>query len=442
MTGGRLLISGVTVVDGRGAPAFGPINVLIEDRRIVEIGADVSSEDAERLDGAGRFLIPGLWETEGHLVRYSNGLLADMRLAWPEEGDIGRVRSNLAAYLASGVTAVLDLGGPTEILAELREEQRRGEVRGARLFFTGRQFTAIAGQPALDGKTLPGLTTQVGDAEAARRKASEMIETHRIDAVKANYTVGGGPFGLAPVLQRDTLEALVEVAHENGLPILAHIDSAELAADALEAGVDNVEHIFDPDPSSFDRDVERVTRLCLENGAFWPMTLVLWEAFSRAGDETMLAEIGVDGRVEPRVLAELRETPESLWNTLPPDWRRYYQARFEAGMSVVADVLAEGVKMTVATDAGNPMVFHGPSVLREMVLMQRAGVEPLEILRAATSRAAEKLNRADVLGTVAVGKVADLVLLDADPLADIANVGEIAAVIQEGTVLRPDSLAL
>jgi imidazolonepropionase-like amidohydrolase len=267
-----------------------------------------------------------------------------------------------------------------------------------------------------------------------------MIEVDRVDGIKVNYTTGGGPFGQAPIISPECLGALVEVAREHDLPVFAHIDDVDQAAAALEAGVDNIQHMFDPRPGRFEGDVERVSALCLEHEAYWSMTLSWFEAYARAGDPSLLDEIGVQGRVEPLVLEELLEDPQSMWRTMGDEMRAYFKSRFDAAKAVLANVNGMGVRTTVATDAGNPMVFHGASALREMVLMQAAGVPPLEVLRSATSRAAEKVGRLGELGTVEVGKIADLVLLEADPLADIANVKQLAAVIQDGTVHNPADL--
>jgi imidazolonepropionase-like amidohydrolase len=442
MSGEGLLIRAVTVVDGTGAGPTGPCDVLIEDGRIAAIQERSAAEPGRVIEGEGRYLIPGLWETEAHLTRSSNGLPADLMRTWPEQGDPDRLRSNLRAYLAGGVTSVVDLGGPTEVLTALRDEQRMGETVGARLFVLGRQFTAKGGQPVIGGGTLAGVTTQVGDAEEARRIATAMLADDGVDGIKVNYTTGGGPFGEAPIIGPDCLAALVEVAREHGRPVFAHIDDADRAAAALEAGVGNIQHMFDPRPGRFEQDVERVSALCLDHDAFWSMTLAWFEAYWRAGDPALLDDIGVEGRVAPAVLSELLEDPQSMWRTMPAEMRAYFKARLDAANSVIAAVVARGVRTSVATDAGNPMVFHGASALREMELMQAAGVPALEVIRAATGRAAEKVGRLDDLGTIEVGKIADLVLLDADPTVDVANVRRLVAVIQDGVATDAADLRL
>lgn len=437
----RTLIASVTVFDGTGAPPTPPVDVLLEDGRIAAVGTGLSRSDVEVIDGTGKYLIPGLWETEAHITRYSNGILADMALDWPEQGDMKRVESNMRSYLANGFTTIVDLGGPTEVLAEVRERQRRGLSPGPRLLMVGRQLNPPGGLPLVDGRPLLSVVREVATAESARTAVRETVEAYGIDAVKANYTDNDGTDQVRhPVHSREVLQAIVAEAHAHNLPVLVHIDSAELAVSALEAGVDNVEHMFAPNPETFDQDVERVTELCVRNGAYWPMTITFWEAFARFGDPKFLDDLDLQGTIDQRVVDELTTDPGSLWRLAPTPLQERMRARFTAAMEHVAAIERAGVKLTIATDAGNPGVFHGPSARREMLLTRQAGVPAASVLRAATSRSAEKLRVLDRVGTVAVGKIADLVLLEADPLHDISNVGRITRVIQAGVVHDPDEL--
>jgi imidazolonepropionase-like amidohydrolase len=101
---------------------------------------------------------------------------------------------------------------------------------------------------------------------------------------------------------------------------------------------------------------------------------------------------------------------------------------------------SEGVTVVMGTDAGNTGTLHGPSIFREMALMSKAGLTPLEVLRSATTNGARALRLADQVGTIAPGKLADLVILDADPLADVANLSQAYRVIKEGAVFAPRDL--
>lgn len=426
----------VTLIDGTGADPQSDVDVIVDGELIAEIGVGLSPRGTVI---EGGYVIPGLWETEGHLTRYSTGHPADMTLRWPEDGDFDRVRDSLVSYLVNGVTTVVDLGGPPETLAAIRSEQEAGELRGARLLFVGRQFTAVGGQPIVNGSTIAAVTFPTDDPREAREAVARAVEQYGIVGIKANYTVGGGPYPTAPLLRREVLDALVAAGAEHGLPVLVHIDDARAALEALEAGVDNIEHMFLPDPARHGDDILEVAEAARRHGAYWPFSLALWETLVRPADPGYLAELRLEGHVPEYVIREV-QAPESIWSSPPRAMTEHYAARYAAGMDHVAAVRASGVAMTIATDAGNPAVFHGPGTRRELELMVAAGVSPLDAIVTATRHSAEKFRCDRVLGTVETGKIADLVLLERDPLDDIRELASIRAVLQAGRVFTPAAL--
>ncbi len=432
-----LTIRNVTLIDCTGAPATRGADVIVRDGRILATGPGVAeSVDSHVIDATGLFLIPGLWDTETHLTRPVSGVLDDIALSSSDEVDTESVEAHVGAYLRYGFTTVVDLGGPEEYLAPLRQRQATGELVGARVLFTGRQFTAAGGEPAnSDGTRWATVTADVHEVGQARTVIRNMIEEHGIDAVKANLPAGGGVHGPGgPVLSSTILRMLVEEGHAANLPVHVHIDTAEAAMTALDAGVDNIEHMFEPDPRTLEFDVERVTRLCVETGAYWPFTIVLWEGLSRLGDESLLEELAPETVVVPRVLERMKSSPASLWNSATDAIRSHYQARFDAAMRYLPHVHSAGVRTTMATDAGAPPVFHGPSAVRELSLSVQAGLTPMDVLLAATRDSARKLRRDLDLGTLEPGKIADMILLRDDPLADISNVKKVHQVFQGGKV--------
>jgi imidazolonepropionase-like amidohydrolase len=433
-----MVVTNVTLIDGTGAAPATGVDIVVRDGRIEGVGEEIGvGVDLPVIDGTDKHLIPGLWETETHLTRPVTGVLDDIAVASADDIDVTLVQAHLRAYLACGFTTVVDLGGPEELLAPLRERQARGEIEGSRVLITGRQFTAVGGQPMNpDGTRWATVTKDVDDPEAARQMLLEMIERHGLDAVKANYTAGGeGAHGAGPMLNLDVLRVLVQEGHRHNLPVHVHIDAADAAVNALEVGVDNVEHMFEPHAETLERDVERVTELCVQTGAYWPFTLVLWEGLGHLGDESYLDELDLRDLVPESSMNKMLTDPASLWQLANDELREHYLERFEAGSRYLPQVLAAGVKTTMSSDAGAPPIFHGPTTSREIELTVRSGVPPMDALVAATRDSAIKLRKDDQLGTVEAGKIADMVLLDGDPLTDISSIRRIAAVIQGGSAV-------
>jgi imidazolonepropionase-like amidohydrolase len=436
------VIEDATVIDGTERRPAPHSDVIVRGGRVASVepcGSSVN-ESLEVIDGRGRYVMPGMWETQAHLTRYANGIMEDSALRWPQEGDAEILEANVRSYLRNGFTTVVDLGGPTEVLAKLRVRLERGEVLGAHLLFVGRQIVAPGGLPRFGDRPVTSLLEEVDGPAGAVATLNAMIELG-INAVKINHTPGFELFGTGwPLLDTATLTAIIDHAHAAGLPVLVHIDDPDSAAQVLELGVDGIEHSFEAPPDRLQHEVARITDLCLRSGAFWSMTVAYLEAWARAGDRALLEHLGVRDNVLPRVLTQATSDPRSLWVALPGELRVYFRRRFNEAMTQLGPVHRAGVRMTISTDSGNPCTFHGLTSRRELELMAQAGVPPADIVQAATRLAAEKFRCADDVGTIEPGKRADLLLLRADPLADIANVASLELVFRDGVAHIPSQI--
>ena len=427
----RLLVRDGVVIDGSGAEPR-PRTVVVEDGLITSVtpdgGPDI--EGATVIDAAGRYVIPGLWETQAHTCE-SAGRHRPPWYSIPADGrDL--IARNLRTYLSHGITTVVDLGGRTDVLIRVRAEQRSGSVTGARMLISGGHFNWPGG-----AYISPWMNRLVGNVADARREIDRAAEEEHIDIAKIVYS-HGMPSQHLEKMSPEVLRAIVEGAHAHGIPAAIHADSAGDVLDAIDAGVDSPEHMFFP-AGDWRADRARIIEGLLEAGAYWPLSIVLFEVLSRVRDVEWLH--GYAGRVPDALLDEAEHHPASLFLTLPEGDRADAELRLEAALETAAEAHRAGVKMTMSSDSGISAIFHGVSTLREMELHVEAGIPPLDVITMATKHPADKLRVGDRLGTLEQGKIADLVVLDADPLESIRNVRRIHAIVQGGRVIRPAELA-
>jgi imidazolonepropionase-like amidohydrolase len=431
-----LEIRDVTLIDGTGAPARAGVSVLIRGEEIAAIAepgaaAGAGAGAAEVIDGRGRHLIPGLWETQAHTC--DSG--ARHRTPWYIVPPGGRelIAENLRTYLRRGITTVVDLGGRTDVLIEARSAQRQGTSAGARLLLSGAHFNWPAG-----AFIAPWMNRLVGSVAEARAEAERALTEERVDILKVVFS-HGDPANPLGKMSPEVLRAIVECGHAHGVPSAVHADSAGDILAAVAVGVDSPEHMFAPQGTGWREDRSRVIEAINGAGAYWPLSITLFEAEAHARDGAWLQAHA--GEVPQELLEVTQNDPESLWRTLSDRDRDDAAARLDAALETALAAHKAGVRMTISSDSGVCAIFHGIGTLREMELHEQAGVPNLAILTMATKHAADKLGHGQRLGTIEVGKIADLVLLDADPLASIANLRKIHTVIQGGKPLGPRDLA-
>lgn len=419
-----LTVRDVTVIDGTGAqPRRGSVNV--EDGIITAVGSEVEPlAGALVLDGRDRYLIPGLWETHAHVCdRGGSG-----RPPWYgiPPGGPELIQQNLATYLGYGVTTVVDLGGRADVLMRARSDQQDGKFQGARLLMSGGHFNWPGG-----AFQSPWMNRLVGNVADARREADRAVQEEHIDIIKAVFSHGRHAWPPSPKMSPEVLAALVERGKAHGVPVAIHANGVDDILDAVALGVDSPEHMFHPGPR-WREDRARVIDACLAKGAYWSLTITLAEMMAHARDvEWLHARLG---EVPDRDVHDAETDPTSFWLSLSDEERDQAKVRYEAALETAAEAHRAGVRMTIGTDAGASAIFHGFSTHREMELHSEAGVPNLDILTMATSAAADKLRLGDRLGTIEVGKIADLVLLRKNPVESIQNAKLIDAVIQGGAV--------
>lgn len=421
-----LALTNVTVIDVRDGTRHRNRTVVIDGTRIAAVGpsGDVAIPNgALVVDARGRYLIPGLWDMHVHSA--------------------GAAERDLPVYLALGITGVRNMHTSAdtalELVAAIKRRIADGTLRGPRFIANG----AIVDGPM---PIHPG-SIALGTPAAARA------------AVDSLAAAGADFIKVYDRLPRDVYLAIGEQAKLRGIPFVGHLPSAVRVAEAAIAGQRGIEHAgalsFECSPrgdsiradllahpvSSYEEwvrtkgalartwTVERCAsaiEALRRNGTWFTPTLaVYWGAVhadSVLANARALAVVPVD--VRRRWEADARESPE---------WRRDADAAIlEAGTNTVRALHRAGVPLLAGTDTGNPLLIPGYSLHKELELLVSAGLTRLEALQTATINPARFLEATDSLGAVERGKLADLVLLDGDPLADIRNTRRIRAVVANG----------
>jgi imidazolonepropionase-like amidohydrolase len=399
----RLAIQNVTLIDGTIAPPRAGMTIIVEGDHIVSVTelGDVPP-DAVLVEGRGRHLIPGLWDMHVHLTG---------------AGDLG-----CQTLVANGVTSVRDMGGELDIVDWMRERISRGKLIGPRIIRPG---------PFVDGLK-PGLPDRlVLERPEDGRAAVAFLKARGVDFIKVHTGVPAEPYF-----------ALLAAAREAGLQVIGHLPHAVDPATAIEAGHASVEHVvalFEGPVTQAERagksqaqaiaeitddKIAALARVMVKRGTAFDPTLVVYWARSYQWD----LKAAPDAR-ERYVAASSRESWKQFRN-LPdrPEVRAMMAQVFERFLQITRLVHREGVRILAGTD----YLLLGFALHDELGWLVKAGLTPAEALAAATRNAAEAAGLDGELGTIEPGKRADLVLLDGNPLDDIANTKRIAAVVAQG----------
>jgi imidazolonepropionase-like amidohydrolase len=359
----------------------------------------------------------------------------------------------LARQLYYGVTTILQLGatdGSTDAILALRERREAGSLRSPYIYGTGGHLTLqgshpvytilppsirktadelAAGTPRDEPVDLYplGLGISLVRTEEAARKAVRERAKGGMDAIKITVESGPTPFGDDhPQMSVAMIRTIVEEAAHHGLAVFAHVSSRDELEATLEGGAAGVVHAPQNEPLP---DAELAAEMA-ERGFFMVPTLSLFADPPDRSDPFLRVSVSEDemsALSRPDFLARVRPR----WDCCAP---------FDDLLGTIAMYREHGVPLVVGTDTGNPYVFPGYNVHRELELLVRAGLTPGEALAAATRVAAEMIGAEEDFGTIEPGKRADLLVLGANPLDDIRNTRSLEVVISEGEVIDREVL--
>lgn len=389
----RLLFSRGRIFDGT---TVRDADVLVEDGVIRQVGRGLSAEGAMVVDARGRTLLPGLIDAHTH--------------AYTDDA--------LKQALVFGVTTELEMFGDPAQNRALRAREKAGEATGqADLRSAGILATAPGGHGTEYGVPIPTLTRPEEAQAFVDARVAEGSDYLKI------VVEDGKPFADLPTLAMPTVAALVAAAHARHLIALVHISTQRDSRAVIAAGADGLAHIFFDGPPAPD-----FGRFVVAHHAFVIPTLAVTDGMCAGSDGPALA---ADPALAPYLRArDVRQLKNGFPNKLP-------RSLCDDAMAAVKQLVAAHADIVAGTDALNPMVAHGVSLHRELELLVRAGLTPLQALAAATSVPAARFALAD-RGRIAPGRRADLVLVDGDPSVDIRRTRAIVAVWKRGVPVDRD----
>jgi imidazolonepropionase-like amidohydrolase len=384
-TPSQIAVTHITVIDVRDGSVNADMTVLVLGNRISAVGPSKGirlPKQAHVVDGRGQFLIPGLWDMHVHT-----------------DGDARALR----LLLASGITGVRDMGGDVAKLAESRRRIVAGDLAGPRLLFAG---PMLKGPPAEADSDV----WVIHSPEEASRAVNSLAKLH-VDFIKVHD-------GLA----RDSFLAIAHTAKARGLPFVGHVPASMTPMEVSDLGQKSIEHLeflpkaclalFDPESRAYHRvppgcDPESLDGLLhrfVQNGTWLDPTIQSFRYFAPAQWDAIFAGFR-------EVAKQIRQNHNSI--LAGTDWSSFLE---EKG------------------------ALPGGSLHEELTLFVEAGFTPLEVLRSATLNPVVFFGLSESLGTIERGKIANLVLLEANPLEDMRNTRRIVAVFSEGKLLDRKTL--
>ncbi len=411
--GNVLLIRNITLIDGTGAPPLPNASVLVEGDRIADITMrNIAPPDgAIVIDGTGKYLIPGIIDSHMHLPGGRTGPGNREMIMDLETG-----LKVLHGFLYSGVTAVYDSGNHDKFIYKMRDDERAGRIVSPRIYATGSLVAKKDGYACC-----AGATTMDGFADG--REKLDALFANKPDMLKFTRDHRGmGPrAGDLPLIPDDDFTQLIRYTGENGVRTTIHIADEASARLAIAAGVDALAHpVFLADASTGFADY------VAEQGVVVSSTALLFGAVGR---------VELDNSFFDGPLFRATLTEEELEFNKVTERDRYASSGMSGWMRGILPAVLRNLKQLHGAGAiiamGTDRVL-GPMVHMEMELLAEAGIPPLDVITLSTLNGAKYIDVDGDLGSIEVGKLADIVILSADPTADIRNSRSVERVFKGG----------
>ncbi len=418
----RLALVGGMVLDGYEAPPIHNAAILIDGDRIVRVApaAQVTiPPEYQIIDTSGRTMMPGMIELHAHLIILGHGNY-NVWFPWvAKQGPdmLGKVMEISAKQLLmAGITSAVDLGAPLKESLSIRDRINKGEIPGPRMSMSGPWITRQGG----------GMTDQFGGiavtSSAQAAAEVEKLAQAGVDVIKAHSG-----------LTRDDYKAIADTAHKHNIRVHAHVYAEEDVRNALETGIDVLSHAGSagtapPYSQQLITDIVNAGRPVVITAAHrawvYPDTAVFPE---RLRDPKLKKDF------PPAVYAEVQDSLEN-WRALPYFGRTDREMVFrERGVKQFTE---SGTVLGMGTDSGTPMNFHTEALWREAKVHVDMGMPAIKVISSLTRIGANILGRQRDLGTIEPGKLADIIVVDGNPLYDITALAHVETVVKGGKVYK------
>ena len=442
----KVALTGGTVINPGDGKTIPDATILIDGKEIAAVGHDLKvPSDTKRIDCAGKFILPGYIDTHVHFFQsgdlFTRPDVVDLTKVRPYAEEVAWIKSHLddtfARYLRCGITSVVDVGGPMWNF-EVRE-RANATAKAPRVAVAGPLVSSVD-RPQLDLGDPPIVKIETPEEG---RDFVRKLAGHHPDYVKIWYIVTPDK----PVASfRPVVHAVIDESHARHLRVAVHATELEAARAAVEEGADLLVH------SVTDKPVDPAfVRLLKDRGTILTPTLVVFERYNRTfanqlnltpeekawGNPDVIATLDTtrlaSDKVPDRIKAA-RENPDGTMDKV----RITYSVAFQN----LRTLEKAGIPIAAGTDAGNIGTIHGPALFREFQLMAQAQLTNMQILRSATADAARVFGgeTGKRIGSIAPGKYADLVILNSNPVENIAHASDIAIVIKDGAIYPADKL--
>ena len=421
-----LAIEHVTLIDGTGQQPLAAMTVVTSDGVIKAVGADGSIDipnDAQRINGSGQFLIPGMMDLHLHLM--GGGVYRASRTAENKDTiDFEQGTRLLQSYLYYGFTTVLDVGNNNKFILPLRDREQAGEIVAPRIFTTGQQLAypgnSVVGPGAIGVRDWPDTIEDL-----------DLVISRNPDMQKVTHESRGyGPMPHRKAMPKELMAKIIAYLKERDIRTVVNNSNEKMAINAIEAGADALAHV--PHAGLITQDFAELaaeTQIPIQTA----MT-IHWEISKMVDSLDVLHTQEYKDTAYPEDLLLLEKMRD-----------RYARVGYGPYFALVHEYEKKNLKMI--HDAGGIIALaadrsFGPTALTELQLVVDSGISPFEVVKIATLNAAIFLGKEEELGSIESGKLADMVLLNADPTKDIGNVKKIAMVIKGGAIIDRTKLDL